>query len=179
MVECSKNAGIYLFMLHYIYEYTCAEYASRRRISRNMQVDICCNHVWRVGARCWGWGIALKMAKRSSEEFQKVSKVLCESPLDSPCIHLFFLNLSDSFSLPYSRSVPLFPFLLSSTMDCSCSISALAQAFSHINRLLYHVAPSPFRLTHYLFHTLITSWLIQYHVASSLGMRSQKLCPRN
>ena len=106
MVECSKNAGIYLFMLHYIYEYTCAEYASRRRISRNMQVDICCNHVWRVGARCWGWGIALKMAKRSSEEFQKVSKVLCESPLDSPCIHLFFLNLSDSFSFALLSQCP-------------------------------------------------------------------------
>ena len=38
------------------------------------------------------------MAKRSSEEFQKVSEVLCESPLDPPCVHPFFLNLLDSFS---------------------------------------------------------------------------------
>ena len=51
-----------------------------------------------VGARCWGQGTALKMAKQSSEEFQKVSEVSCESPLDSPCVHPFFFNLSDSFS---------------------------------------------------------------------------------
>ena len=27
-----------------------------------------------------------------------MSEVSCESPLDSPCVHPFFLNLSDSFS---------------------------------------------------------------------------------
>ena len=56
-------------------------YASHRRISKNTQVDIHCNHVYRVGARCWGQGIAVKMAKQSSEELQKWAK--CRASLQT------------------------------------------------------------------------------------------------
>ena len=44
---------------------------------------------------------------------------------------------------------------LASNLDCSCSI----------------------QLLHDLFHTVITSWSDQYHMASSLGTRPQKLRP--
>ena len=92
----------------------------------------------------------MKMAKRSSEESYL-------SPLDSPCIHCFFLNLSDSFSfaLLSSDAVSLcfrFYSLARSRLDCFCFISAL---------------------TRYLFHTLIVFWSEQYHVAGSLWTRSR------
>ena len=45
-----------------------------------------------------GTRYSTKDGKAASEDFQKVSEVLCESPLDSSCVHPFFLNLSDSFS---------------------------------------------------------------------------------
>ena len=127
----------------------------------------------------------MKMAKQSSEEFQEVSEVSCESPnakihtvvesllpmkciskgivvvniswtktkrlsylspLHSPCIHRFFLNLSDSFSfaLLSSDAVSLcfsFRSLARSRLDCSRSISALTRSFSHVDRLL--VGPVP------------------------------------
>ena len=119
----------------------------------------------------------MKMAKWSSEEFQEVSEVSCESkrlvclsPLDSPCIHCFFLNLSDSFSfaLLSSDAVSLcfrFRSLARSRLDCSCSISALAQSFPHVDRLVdqYHVAPAPFRLLHDLRSPpgrTSTTWLV-------------------
>ena len=100
---------------------------------KNMQVDIRCNHMWRVGARFWGRGIVVKMAKRSSEEFQKVSEMLCEYLSDSL---LCLILSSDAVSLCFGlRS------LTQSRLDCSCSISALAQSFSYVDRLL--VGPVP------------------------------------
>ena len=96
--------------------------------------------------------------QQSSEEFQEVSEVLCEQQLLTypgrsicptclhQCIHRFFLNLSDSFSfaLLSSDAVSLcsrFRSLAQSCLDCSCSISALARSFSHLDCLL--VGPIP------------------------------------
>ena len=72
-----------------------------------------------------------------------------------------------------SDAVPLcfrFHSLAWSCSDCSCSISAFAQSFSPVDRLLvgqYHAASTPFRLSHDLFHVSIAS-SDQYHVASSV-----------
>ena len=68
----------------------------------------------------------MKMAKRSSEEFQEVSEVSCESP--NTKIRAVVESLS-----PMKKSKSCFHFrsLARSHLDCSCSISALAQSFSH------------------------------------------------
>ena len=127
-------------------------------------------HVKRVGSKCWGQDIAVKMAKWSSEEFQKVSEVSCEYLSDSflLCLTLFWCN------------VTLF-------------LSSLCSTINHA-----WIAPAPFRLSHDLFHMSIASWSDpapfrpshthdlsiafwsdQFHVASSLGTRPQKLRPLN
>ena len=105
----------------------------------------------------------MKMAKRSSEEFQKVSKVSFEYLSDSPL----------SYSL--LMQCPFVSVSARSHVDCSCSISALARCF-HTSIASwadqYHVASAPFRLSQA--HDLsIASWSDQYHVASSLGIVSQ------
>ena len=82
---------------------------------------------------------------------------VCESQLNSPCIYRFFLNLSDS--------------LLCLTLARSLCFRFRSLARSCLD------APAPFRLSHKLFHTSITSWSNQYHVACSLGTRPQKLRP--
>ena len=91
----------------------------------------------------------MKMAKRSSEEFQEVSEVLCESP--NAKIHAEVESLSP---MKTSKSCS---YRFCSLADCSCFI----------------------RLSHDLFHTSVASWLDQYHVASSLETRPQKLRPHN
>ena len=108
-----------------------------------MQVDIRCNHVECVDARCWGRDIAVKMAKRWSEEFQKVSREMsCEY------LSAFALLSSDAMSLCFRlRS------LARSRLDCSCPILALARSFLHVDCLLvgsvpYSIAPPPLLLSH-------------------------------
>ena len=116
----------------------------------------------------------MKMAKRSSEEFQEVSVVSCEYLSDS---FSFALLSSDAVSLCFRlRS------LARSRFDCFCSISALGRSFSHVDRLLLPPVPcgpcsvSALARAHDL---SIASWSDQYHVASSLGTRPQKPRPRN
>ena len=80
----------------------------------------------------------VKMAKWSSEEFQEVSEfeVSCESP-NAIC-------QTFSFALLSSDAVPFcfhFCSLARSRLDCSCSISALAQSFSHVDHLLVRPVP--------------------------------------
>ena len=69
----------------------------------------------------------------------KTKHVSYLSPIDSLCMHCFFLNLSDS-PLPYSLLMhcPYVSFfaLARWRLDCSCSILALVRSFSHLDRLL-------------------------------------------
>ena len=96
------------------------------------------------------------------------------SPLDSPCIHHFFLNLSDSFFLALLSfdAYPFFSFSLSSMITLGLLLDA------------------QFQLLHNLFHTLITFCLDIYklqhivlhctHCMSfscrNLKQASQKMC---
>ena len=75
----------------------------------------------------------MKMAKRSSEEFQEVSVVSCKYLSDS---FSFALLSYDAMSLCFRlRS------LARSRFDCFCSISALGRSFSHVDRLLLPPVP--------------------------------------
>ena len=78
------------------------------------------------------------MASGGLKSFRKWAK--CSATLDSPCMHRFFLNLSDSFYFAFTLfwcSVPCFRFrsLARSRLDRSHSISALARSFSHVYHL--------------------------------------------
>ena len=106
------------------------------------------------------------------KSFRKWAK--CSATLDSPCIHRFFLNLSDSlsFALLSSDVVSLcfhFPSLARSRLDRSRSISALARSFSHVNRLLVRLIPCGPGLLHFDSRTITsrsprgqnsTTWLV-------------------
>ena len=125
------------------------------------------------------------MAKRSSEEFQKVSEVLCESPLDPPCVHPFFLNLLDSFSfalLSFDAVSLCFLFSLSSTITLGlpllhfgsrtnfaiCAVCRLLDSCSlkphpSCSQLYQAFIPTPPPPTHTPTHT----FLLPFHPSSS------------
>ena len=73
--------------------------------------------------------VTVKMAKQSSEKFQKVSELSCKSLTQK------------IYAVVESLSCPFVSVFEPSHLDCSRSISALAQSFSHIDRLL--VGPVP------------------------------------
>ena len=109
--------------------------------------------VWRVASE----RSVVRVSQRKNTCCGGVSKRLSYlSPLDSPCIHRFFLNLSDSFSFALLRlfrwSVPLFPFALSSAITLGLLLHFGSHELLHVDRLL---------------------------VASSLGTRPRKPRPRS